>query len=45
MQKTDALDLSSTLCDNEGRGLLGVTVDVAFDFASPGDDYLYLFHN
>lgn len=44
-QKTEALDLSSTLCDNKGTGLLGVTVDPAFDSTAPGDDYVYLFHN
>jgi glucose/arabinose dehydrogenase/PKD repeat protein len=38
-----ALDLSSQLCDNRERGLLGIAVDPGF--GTPGNNYIYLYYN
>jgi glucose/arabinose dehydrogenase/Ca2+-binding RTX toxin-like protein len=40
--QTPALDISSKLCTNSERGLLGVAVDP--DFGTPGNNYVYLFY-
>src|SRR4051794_22803679 len=39
---TAALDLSSTLCSNSERGLLGVAVDPAF--GTPNNNWIYLYY-
>jgi glucose/arabinose dehydrogenase len=41
-QTTLALDLSSKICSNSERGLLGVAVDPNFE--DPGSNYVYLYY-
>lgn len=42
--RTPVLDLTSRICDNKERGLLGLAVDPKFNAQEPGDDYVYVYY-
>jgi glucose/arabinose dehydrogenase/Ca2+-binding RTX toxin-like protein len=42
--QTPALNISSKICANSERGMLGVAVDPNFDAQVPGDDFVYVYY-